>query len=41
MPHVPMVFLPHPVAGTPEDLRESLAARVASQCIALLEGRTS
>ncbi len=41
MPEVPMVFLPHPVAGTPRDVREELAARIAPRCLALLEGESA
>jgi hypothetical protein len=41
MPDIPMIFLPHPVAGTPRELREDLAARVAPRCLGLLGGRTT
>lgn len=39
MPAVPMVFVPHPVAGTPTEHRAALADRVGPVCAALLEGR--
>lgn len=39
MPDIPMVFLPHPVAGTPTAFRDELAARIAPRCLELLDGR--
>jgi hypothetical protein len=38
MPGIPMVFLPHPVAGTSWQSREELAERIAPRCLALLRG---
>jgi hypothetical protein len=40
MPEVPMVFLPHPVAGTSRAHRAQLAARIAPVCATLLQGAT-
>lgn len=39
MPGVPVIVLPHPVAGTPDAAQEALAERIAPSCLALLEGR--
>jgi hypothetical protein len=41
MPGIPMIFLPHPVAGTPREFRETLAARVAPRCLELLDGKAA
>jgi hypothetical protein len=37
MPGIPIVFLPHPVAGSPAPVLDALAAEVAPRCRALLE----
>ena len=39
MPQVPLLFVPHPVAGTPRSVRDQLAGLIAPTCLALLEGR--
>lgn len=40
MPGVPMIVLPHPVAGMPAQFQEAIAERVAPECLGLLEGTT-
>ena len=38
MPALPLVVLPHPVAGTPATAQDALAERIAPRCLELLEG---